>query len=72
MTEKELSNILADMYNNALKGESVSMIHMFGIKYADEIKKHGVKEIIERSGLNSSYATEVSKGMKLAKYVVAK
>lgn len=72
MTEKELSNILADMYNNAVKGESVSMIHLFGIKYADEIKEHGVREIVERSGLNSSYATEVSKGMKLAKYVTVR
>ncbi len=32
MTEKELSDKLADMYFNALKGEAVSMIHLFGIK----------------------------------------
>lgn len=72
MTEKELSETLAEMYNNALKGESVSMIHLFGIIYADEIKKYGVKEIVEGSGLNASYGTEVSKGIKLAKYVKVK
>ncbi|MDX8340541.1 hypothetical protein SLH46_15180 [Draconibacterium sp. IB214405] len=69
MTEKELSEKLADMYFNAMKGEAVSMIHLFGIKYAEEIRNYSIKEIIEMSGLNPSYGTEVSKGMKLAKYV---
>jgi len=72
MTEKELSEILADMYNNSLKGESVAMIHLFGIKYSEQIKEYGIKEIVERSGLNASYATEVSKGIKLAKYVIVR
>jgi 5-methylcytosine-specific restriction protein B len=45
------------------------MIHLFGITYAEEISKHSIKEIIRMSELNPSYGTEVSKGIKLAKYV---
>ena len=72
MTEKELSEKLAEMYNNAIKGESVAMIHLFGIKYSEQIKEYSTKEIVERSGLRPSYSTEVSKGIKLAKFVTIK
>ncbi len=47
------------------------MIHLFGIKYADEIKESGIapKEIAKDADINESYGTEISKGMKLKKYV---
>ena len=38
MTLNELGTKLSEMYNNAPKGNSVAMIHLFGIKYANEIK----------------------------------
>jgi len=69
MTEKELSNKLAEMYNNAQPKEQVTMIHLFGIKYASEIEKYRIKDIILGAGLHESYNTEVRKGMNLAKYV---
>lgn len=70
----ELGNKLKNMYENAPNGESVVMIHIFGIKYANEIKQNGFtsSDVIRAAGLNSSYATEVHKGMKLAKYVIIK
>lgn len=70
----ELGNKLREMYENAPYGDSVTMIHIFGIKYANEIKQNGftVGNIIKASGINSSYATEVSKGIRLAKYVIIK
>ena len=71
MTVKELSDILKQMYNDAQKNEKVTMIHLFGIKYHSQIKEIGIKEIIEQSGIYSSYHTEISKGIKLAKYVKA-
>ena len=48
------------------------MIHLFGIKYADEIRDCGVPvtTIVRLSGLPHSYNTEVSKGVRLARYVV--
>lgn len=70
----ELGNKLREMYENASYGESVLMIHVFGIKYAIEIRGNGFtpKEVIKSSGLNESYVTELNKGMKLAKYAVIK
>lgn len=74
MNQYELGNILRDMYNGAPKGYKVTNIHLFGIKYADIITRnnYSVKEIVKSSGLNESYATEVSKGIKLSRYVEVK
>lgn len=47
MTINELSQKLSDMYTNAHKGEQVINIYLFGIKYQDDIKEYGVKEIIK-------------------------
>jgi hypothetical protein len=74
MTINELGNKLSEMYNNAPKGDAVAMIHLFGIKYADEINKsdYSKKDIIKQSGISTSYLTELTKGVKLADYVTPK
>lgn len=74
MILRELGQKLNDMYNNAPNGEKVAMIHLFGIKYADQIKKHNLstKEIAKEADIKESYVAEISKGIKLAKYVKAK
>lgn len=74
MTTKELGLELREMYLNAPKGDAVAMIHLFGIKYADEISnfENPKNEIIQVSGISQSYITELSKGIKLAKYVIPK
>ena len=74
MTLEELGLKLKEMYDNAPNKESVAMIHLFGIKFAKEINQKGYskKDIIESSGIHTSYLTELSKGIKLAKYVVVK
>lgn len=74
MTVFDLANRLSTMYTSAAKGESVVMIHLFGIKYASEIRTLNVpiKRIVELAKLPESYATEVSKGIKLAGHVVIK
>ncbi len=71
MTINELGSKLKEMYENASKGDSVTMIHLFGIKYADEIlnNNYSRKEIIEKSGISPSYLTELSKGINLSKFV---
>ena len=62
------------MYNNADAGEMVANIHLFGIRYAKIIQQNGysVAEIIQNANLASSYVSEVSKGINLAKYVIEK
>lgn len=74
MTLRDLALTLSEMYNNAPSGEQVTMIHLFGIKYADIIVENGYskKDIIKASGLSNSYLTELSKGLKLSKYVIIK
>ena len=72
MDLQELGEKLHDMYFNSEDGEAVAMIHLFAVKYADEILACGesMKTIAITAGLQESYGTEISKGVKLARYVV--
>ena len=72
MTPDELACTLSEMYHDAPEREATTMIHLFGIKYADEIRDCGapVTEIVRLSSLPNTYSTEVSKGVRLARYVV--
>ena len=72
MGAKELGKLLNDMYQNAPRGEQVTMIHLFGIKYSADIKRSGIKEVVKEAGINSTYSTEISKAINLSKYVKAK
>lgn len=74
MTLTELSRELRTMYDDAGNKEKVVMIHLFGIKYADQIgnSNFNAKDIVLAAGLPESYHTEVHKGMRLARYVIVK
>lgn len=74
MTKIDLGLKLKEMYDNALKGEKVAMIHLFGIQYSAEIKESGAsfQDIAVAAGLDRPYGTEISKGAKLSKYVILK
>lgn len=74
MTLQELGKILHEMYFESEEGEAVAMIHLFGVKYATQINELGApkREIAKVAGLRESYGTEISKGVKLSKYVNAK
>ncbi|MCT7583077.1 AAA family ATPase [Aliarcobacter butzleri] len=66
MNKNELALILKNMYDNAEQGEKVAMIHLFGMKYSKEIKElSSANEIVKLAGINDSYYSEVSKGIKL-------
>lgn len=71
MTATELGKKLKEMYDNAPRGEQVTMVHLFSIKYHEQIKEAGVREVVEEAGVPSTFRTEVNKGVKLAKYVLA-
>ena len=74
MTLHELGSALSNMYSESDDGEAVAMIHLFGVKYADEIRISGesMRAIVLAAGLPQSYCTEVAKGVKLSKYVQVK
>ncbi len=57
MTINKLASILSEMYKNASKGEAVAMIHLFGIKYADDIKKSGYSKKDKSSDLGFHHHT---------------
>jgi hypothetical protein len=69
MTLQELGNTLNEMYFNAEHGETVAMIHLFGVKYAKEIRELGAskRDIAMAAGIPVSYGTEISKGVKLSR-----
>lgn len=71
MTVTELGKKLKDMYNSAPDKEQVTFIHLFGIKYGNEILRndYSIAEIVSISGIKESYKTEVRKGINLSKYV---
>jgi hypothetical protein len=70
MTSLELGNKLREMYEiNGAK--RVTMIHLFGVIYADDMREANVKplEVVKAAQLPESYGTEVYKGMNLSTYV---
>jgi len=80
MTIVELAKKLSEMYENSPEGEKVSMIHLFGIRYSNEINKNNyvAGEIINNTKLRNgekmkaSYHAEISKGVKMSKHVIDK
>ena len=72
MTLKELGSKLFIAYSESARNEQIVSLHLFGIKYADDIKKFGIKEVVDESGIKSSLRTELNKGVNLAKYVKLK
>lgn len=48
------------------------MVHLFGIKYAQELHQLNVREVVDLADLKYTWATEIQKGMKLAEYVEIK
>lgn len=72
MTYDEAASILKKMYDGAQRGEQALKIHLFAIKYANEIENLTPAEIAERAGLSRSYGVEINKGRNLAKYVELK
>jgi len=71
MTPQELADILFHMRRDAPNGEISTMVHLFGIRYVDEIGECGasVNKIVELSNVPDSYYVEVRQGMRVARYV---
>ncbi len=73
MTVNELAARLREMYD-APGVHKTTMILLFGIVYADDIKLADIKpiEIVRAAKMQESYQGEISKGMRLAQYVQLK
>ena len=53
------------------RGQIALHIHLFGIKYADDLRSLSVREVVNRAGI-PDYVAEINKGRNLAKYVQIK
>jgi hypothetical protein len=73
MTIEEAAKLLKAMVQKGkAANEIVVQIHLFGIKYAEEIAGMSLQELTERAGISETYKTEIRKGMNLARYVQAR
>ena len=68
---EKLAAILGLSYREAKDKEAVTMIHVFGIRYAEDIRRCGssVAKLVRHSSIPDSYVAEVHKGMRLSKFV---
>lgn len=79
MQSSELVEILKRMYFEGLEkgaenkrhGKASAMIHLFGIRYADELQacEESPARIAELATGKYRYGTEINKGINLAHYV---
>ncbi|MCE9780468.1 HTH-like domain-containing protein [Shewanella algae] len=74
MNGNDLAQALKEMYFESKKGETATMVHLFGIKYAREISEceHSPKEIAKLAGIPETYGVEINKGRNLSRYVQVK
>ena len=72
MTVDEAARILREMYDAGAtrgRGRMTTAIHLFGIRYADDLSRLSIREILVQARLSHTYQTEVNKGIRLAEYV---
>lgn len=70
MTIEQAAAELCRMYRQgSITKEQATSVHLFGIKYASQIAGMSLPEIAVRAGIPKTYATEIRKGINLAKYV---
>ncbi len=74
MSPEELANKLSEMYNGAKEKEIATMVHLFGVTFASEIKACGVSpaNLSRMAKISTNYGTEINKGINLSKYVRVK
>jgi hypothetical protein len=72
MQINDMAGILKTSYEGAPHNEKVVAIHLFGIRHAGILEGFPLKDIAILAGISETYATEIRKGMKLAKYVILK
>ncbi|OQP86670.1 hypothetical protein BTR14_09505 [Rhizobium rhizosphaerae] len=70
MNEEQAALILSQAYTEAEANRNqATSVHLFGIRYADQLAGLSLSEILRQANMPSTYATEIRKGMKLAQFV---
>lgn len=69
MNIDEAAKILRRAYRRAPEGRQATALHLFGIKYADDLASMPLKQLVEKAGIRDSYYAEIRKGIRLSEYV---
>ena len=72
MIELDLAMMLAKVHKDAPMGETVTALHVFGLHYAEEIRRCGLGatgRIAKTSKTGDSYGVELDKMLNLAPHV---
>lgn len=70
MNINELAAILHSAYHNAPDGAKVKSAHLFGIRYANELRHILLSDLVKQvNGIPKSYNIDIKQGMNLAEYV---
>ena len=69
MTINELAGILHSAYYNAPDKAKASSLHLFGIRYANELSHIPLNDLIKKADIRPTYYVEIRKGIRLAEYV---
>jgi hypothetical protein len=75
MRLEELSQQLKEMWAQSPSGERVATMHLFSIRYCNELADFKVRELSdlsEAAGGTRTYGTEMNKMVNLSKYVQEK
>lgn len=72
MKISDAANKLREAYFDAPKGLKATNVHLFGIKYADQLPGMNLHDLAELAGLPRSYGVEINKGKNLAQFVELK
>lgn len=70
---EELGQFLSRMYNSPDVNNKTTAIHMFGLKYGKQIKRHNytATALVGAAGINESYHAEISKGVRIFESIQA-
>jgi hypothetical protein len=69
MTIDEPAAAFKSMLSEAPENEKATHVHLFGIAHAEALAGMPLKEICIRAAQPVSYATEIRKGINLARHV---
>jgi len=74
MEKLQMAEELKKVMASAPRKEAACYIHLFGIQYGEEITEKGytAKELVNLAELPYGYQSELSKGIRLSKYVEMK
>ena len=68
----EAARLLGHVHATAPEGKKTVYIHLFAIKYADEIRNLSYTRLVDLSGIPTSYHIEIWRALNIAEYVQLK